>query len=172
MNEPTKVLMLAPSTVALTGNIKATVDHNKPIKKLLIFASGASATESTFGRTGELEKLVSLEYKTRVESFVFDALENTDWFNPLPSSLKLEVAKNDLRKEGSGAKIYKIFKGMKSQFQTVWTKHIIIKNGENENDMIDRVCREVWAERHNNELRKKSKELVACASQCPVLCAP
>ena len=38
--------------------------------------------------------------------------------------------------------------------------------------MIDSVCCEVWVEQHNNELRKKSKELDACASQCPVLFVP
>ena len=129
MNKPTEVLMPAPSTVALTGNIKATVDHNKPIKKLLIFASGASTTESTFGRTRELEDKVLLAYKMRVKAFVFDTAKNIDQFGPLPLGFHTEVAKNELSKEGSGSKIYKIFKSMESQFRMVWTKHIVTKSG-------------------------------------------
>ena len=172
MNEPTEVLMPAPSTVALTGDIKGTLEYVKPIKKFLFFACGASVTESVFGRITELESKVLSEYKTRVEGFVFDSLEHTDRFGPLPNGFQPEVAKNDLRKEANGTKIYKIFKGMKSQFRTVWTKHIVTKSDKNEKDMIDRVCREVWAERHNNELRKKGKEPVAFALQCPASFVP
>ena len=60
-NKPTEVLMPAPSTVALTSNIKATVVYIKPIKKFLLFTCGTSVTESVFGRTGELENNVLSE---------------------------------------------------------------------------------------------------------------
>ena len=116
MNKPTEVLMPAPSIVALIGNIKATLIYIKPNKKFLFFACGTSVTGSVFGRTGELENKVMPEYKMRVESFTFHASKNTDQFGPLPLGFLPEVAKNELRKEGSGTKIYKIFKGMKSQF--------------------------------------------------------
>ena len=44
MNEPTEVLMPAPSTVTLVGDIKGTLEYVKPIKKLLVFACGPSIT--------------------------------------------------------------------------------------------------------------------------------
>ena len=172
MNEPTEVVMPAPSTTALTGDIKGTLEYVKPIKKFLFFACGTSVTESVFGRITELESKVLSEYKTRAEGFVFDSPEHTDRFGPLPQGFLPEVAKDELKKEDNGAKIYKAFKGMKSQFRTVWTKYIVIKSGENKKDMIDRVCREVWAERHNNELRKKGKEPVALALHCPASFVP
>ena len=82
------------------------------------------------------------------------------------------VATTDVIKDDNGHKLYWAFKVLRSQFWTVCTKHIVVKSGKNEQNMIDCVFCEVWAERHNNELRKKSKKVVACASQCPPVFVP
>ena len=85
----------------------------------------------------------------------------------------MDAAKEELKKNGNGKKTYQAFKALKSQFRTTWMKHVNEpKSGENDKDVIDRVCREVWAERRNNELRKKLKDPTATVQECPALFVP
>ena len=90
-----------------------------------------------------------------------------------PPGFLLDAAKEELKKDGNGKKTYQAFKALKSQFRTTWMKHVgVPKSGENDKDVIDRVCREVWAERRNNELRKKLKDPTATVQECPVSFIP
>ena len=78
-----------------------------------------------------------------------------------------------MKKDGNGKKTYQAFKVLKSQFRTTWMKHVNKpKSGENHKDVFDHVCREVWAEQRNNELRKANKDPTATVWECLALFVP
>ena len=173
MDPPSTIGMPIASSRMYKVQLKATTDYVKPIKKFLVFGAGAAVTETGFMKAEVLHEKVEREYRVRVENFSFGSPETTEQFGPLPPGFLLDAAKDELTKDGNGKKTYQAFKALKSQFRTTWMKHVRVpKSGENDKDVIDRVCREVWAERRNNELRKKLKDPTATVQECPVSFIP
>ena len=105
-------------------------------------------------------------------NFSFDNPENIEQFGPLPAGFNQDLAMANLIKDDNGPKLYRAFKALKSQFRSTWTKYVIDKSGDNDMDMIDRVCRHVWAERCQAKAKKKKLMCTDVPADCPASFVP
>ena len=103
---------------------------------------------------------------------MFDNPKNIGQFSALPASFSPDLAMAVLIKDDNGPKLYRAFKALKSQFRTTWTKHVVHKSGNNNTDMIDRVCRHIWAEHHQAEAKKKKLMCTDVPADCPASFVP
>ena len=172
MNPPTIITMPPLMDGPSKKMSKITLDYVKPLKKFLVFASGAAVCETAFTTLTDIEKKIEVEYRQRIEKFSFDDIDHIERFGPLPAGFNRDLALADLLKDDNGPKLYRAFKALKSQFRTTWTKHVVHKSGDNDTDMIDRVCRHVWAERRQAEAKKKKLMCTDVPSDCPASFVP
>ena len=103
---------------------------------------------------------------------MFDDIDHIERFGPLPAGFNRDLAMADLLKDDNGPKLYWAFKALKLQFRTTWTKHVVHKSGDNNTDMIDRVCRHIWAEHHQAEAKKKKLMCTDVPADCPASFVP
>ena len=156
-----------PALTVSKKDSKETIDYTTPIKKFLIFGSGASITETAFTTRDYNKRKIGKEYIDRIRAFLFDDVDNLSCFGPLPPGCSEMHTIEHLMKDSCGKKVYRAFIALKAQFRKMWTKQVVFKSGENVDDMVDRVCREVWVERRNAELKRKNQIPDATVSDCP-----
>ena len=73
-------LMDGPSKKAC----KLTLDYIKPLKKFLVFASGAAICKTAFTTLIDIEQKIEVEYCQRIEKLLFYNIDNIEQFGPPP----------------------------------------------------------------------------------------
>ena len=172
MSLPTTIATEPPTEGLSKKACKLTLDYMKPLKKFLVFASGATVCKTVFTTLTDIEQKIKVEYRQRIEKFSFDNIDNIKQFGPTPVDFSPDLAIANLLKGDIGPKLYWAFKALKLQFRTTWTKYVIHKSGDNNTDMIDRVCCHVWAECRQAEAKKKKLMCTDVPADCPASFVP
>ena len=160
LNHIPTITVSATTDPSSKAAIKATIDYVKPIVKYLVFASGASVSETSFTFLKDNKRKAKAAFIKKLNAFVFDDEKNIELFGPLPNGFFTSITITSLD-EHAEKNVYRLFKVMKCQFCNKWTLHIELRSGENLADMISRVVSKVWAEGRNIEFKKKGKPLTA-----------
>ena len=156
-----------PTTTTTAAALTATKNYAKRVKKYLVFKSGTEATESMFGTEKALSEATAKAYHRQVNNIDFSSTDMTKLFGPPPQGFVEEAAMDVLRAFSAGSTLFSLFKNLKSEFRNRWTPFVEFRSGETEDDMLQRVINTVWAERKNQENRKKGRPQDALPQQCP-----
>ena len=68
MNPPTTITMPPLMDEPSKKMSKTTLDYLKPLKKFLVFASGATVCKTAFTTLADIEKKIEVKYRQRIEN--------------------------------------------------------------------------------------------------------
>jgi hypothetical protein len=121
--------------------------------------SGLAVQEQPIQAISKLETEIMKQYTTSVDLFDPFKEDMIELFGESPrESVVSKIKVSILEAYVEGSKLWTAYKNLKSDFANNWAPFDVMTSGENEDDALEKIRRNVWCQRQNKAIKQTNKK--------------